>query len=42
MRLKDSLILNLDKLQGEQSLVVAAFGHKVMMKFAFFAVPQQV
>jgi len=41
MRLKDSLILNLDKLQGEQTLVVAAFGRKVTMKFALFAVPQQ-
>ena len=41
MRLKDSQILNLDKLQGEQTLVVAAFGRKVTMKFALFAVPQQ-
>jgi type VI secretion system protein ImpJ len=41
MRLKDSLILNLDKLQGEQNLVVSAFGRKTSMKFALFAVPQK-
>lgn len=40
MRLKDSLIANLDRLQGEQTLVVTAFGRKVALKFALFAVPQ--
>ena len=42
MRLKDSLILNFDRLQGEQELVVSAFGRKVPLRFALFAVPQQV
>jgi type VI secretion system protein ImpJ len=41
MRLKDSLILNLDKLQGEQNLVVFAFGRKTTIKFALFAVQQK-
>jgi len=41
MRLKDSLILNLDKLQGEQTLVVSASGRKTPMKFSLFAVPQK-
>lgn len=41
MRLKDSLILNLDKLQGEQELVVSAAGRKVPLRFALFAVPLQ-
>lgn len=41
MRLKDSLILNLDKLQGEQELVVSAGPRKVPVRFALFAVPLQ-
>jgi len=41
MRLKDSLILNLDRLQGEQNLVVSASGRKTTVKFALFAVPQK-
>ncbi len=41
MRLKDSLIGNLDRLQGQQTLVVAAFGRKIALKFALFAVPVQ-
>lgn len=39
MRLKDSLILNLDRLQGEQQLVVSALGKKVSLQFALFAIP---
>lgn len=39
MRLKDSLILNLDRLQGTQELIVQAFGKKAVLKFALFAVP---
>ena len=41
MRLKDSLIANLDRLQGQQTMVVAAFGRKIALKFALFAVPVQ-
>ncbi|MCC6508918.1 MAG: type VI secretion system baseplate subunit TssK, partial [Pirellulaceae bacterium] len=41
MRLKDSLIANLDRLQGQQTLVVSAFGRKIALKFALFAVPNQ-
>ena len=39
MRLKDSLIANLDRLQGQQTLVVSALGRKISLKFALFAVP---
>lgn len=39
MRLKDSLILNLDRLQGEQQMVVSALGKKVALQFALFAIP---
>ena len=39
MRLRDSLILNLDRLQGEQQLVVSALGKKVALQFALFAIP---
>jgi type VI secretion system protein ImpJ len=42
MRLKDSLIMNLDRLQGEQNLVVSAFGRKNSLKFALFAVPHRL
>ncbi|MCU0715302.1 MAG: type VI secretion system baseplate subunit TssK [Pirellula sp.] len=41
IRLKDSLIANLDRLQGQQTLVVVAFGRKIALKFALFAVPAQ-
>jgi type VI secretion system protein ImpJ len=41
IRLKDSLIANLDRLQGQQTLVVAALGRKIALKFALFAVPVQ-
>ncbi|MAD80372.1 MAG: type VI secretion system baseplate subunit TssK [Planctomycetaceae bacterium] len=41
MRLKDSLILNKDRLQGEQEMVVAARGRKVELQFALFAIPQR-
>ena len=39
MRLKDSLIVNLDRLQGERQLVVRAGGRQVTLEFALFAVP---
>lgn len=39
MRLKDSLILNHDRLQGETQLVVSAHGKRVPLQFALFAVP---
>lgn len=41
IRLKDSSIANLDRLQGQQTLVVAAMGRKIPLKFALFAVPVQ-
>jgi type VI secretion system protein ImpJ len=41
MRLKDSLIVNLNRLQGERQLVVSARGGRVPMEFALFAVPVQ-
>jgi type VI secretion system protein ImpJ len=39
MRLRDSLILNQDRLQGERQLVVSARGRRVALEFALFAVP---
>jgi type VI secretion system protein ImpJ len=39
MRLKDSLILNRDKLQGEKEIIVAALDRKVKLQFALFAIP---
>jgi type VI secretion system protein ImpJ len=39
MRLKDSLILNKDRLQGESRMVVSYKGRKVPLEFALFAVP---
>ena len=39
LRLKDSLILNQDRLQGETQLVVSARGRRVPLQFALFAVP---
>ena len=41
IRLKDSLIMNLENLQGERQLVVSAFGRRVPLQFALFAVPQE-
>ncbi|MDB4650602.1 type VI secretion system baseplate subunit TssK [Pirellulaceae bacterium] len=41
MRLKDSLILNSERLQGEQTLIVSAFGRKVPLQIALFAIPDQ-
>lgn len=39
MRLKDSLIVNRDSLQGERKLVVSVGGKQVPLQFALFAVP---
>jgi len=41
MRLKDSLIVNLDRLQGERQLIVSTHGKNVPLQFALFAVPVQ-
>jgi len=41
MRLKDSLIINRDRLQGQQEIVVQAFGRTTKLQFALFAVPDQ-
>ncbi|TWU23422.1 hypothetical protein Pla52o_29580 [Novipirellula galeiformis] len=40
MRLKEALIVNRDRLQGERNLVVTAFGRTVTLQFALFSVPQ--
>lgn len=42
MRLRDSLIVNLDKLQGERTLVISARGKTVALQFALFAVPSKL
>lgn len=42
MRLKDSLITNLDRLQGERSLVISNRGKSVTLQFALFAVPNRL
>jgi hypothetical protein len=39
MRLKDALIVNRDRLQGERQLVVAHRGKRAALQFALFAVP---
>lgn len=39
MRLKDTLIVNADRLQGERRLSVSLRGKKVTLQFALFAVP---
>ncbi|HEX4128854.1 MAG TPA: type VI secretion system baseplate subunit TssK [Pirellulales bacterium] len=39
MRLKDSLIVNRDKLSGERKLIVSLRGRQVVLQFALFAVP---
>lgn len=41
MRLKDSLIQNKDKLQGERDIHVSAMGKKVNLQFALFAIPHR-
>lgn len=40
MRFKESLIHNLDALQGERKLVVAARNRQAILQFALFAVPK--
>ncbi|MBW3598204.1 MAG: type VI secretion system baseplate subunit TssK [Planctomycetes bacterium] len=42
IRLRDSLIANLDRLQGERRLVVSARGRTVELQFALFAVPTRL
>ena len=39
MRLRDTLIVNRDRLQGERKLVVALRGKRAELQFALFAVP---
>jgi hypothetical protein len=39
MRLQEKLIQNLDTLQGQRKLVVAAGGKRAALEFALFAVP---
>lgn len=41
MRLKDALIMNQDRLQGERRLSVNALGKRATLQFALFAVPQR-
>lgn len=41
LRLKDSLIMNLDRLQGERTIVVSARGKRATLQFALFAVPRE-
>jgi type VI secretion system protein ImpJ len=41
MRLKDSLIVNRNELQGERKLVVSNRGKQVALQFALFAVPNK-
>lgn len=41
LRLQDSLIMNLDRLQGERSIVVSARGKRATLQFALFAVPRE-
>jgi type VI secretion system protein ImpJ len=42
MRLKDSLIVNLDRLQGERQMVISNRGRNIPLQFALFAVPAKV
>jgi len=39
MRFRESLILNLDRLQGERQIVVSSAGRQITLEFALFAVP---
>lgn len=41
MRLKDTLIQNKDRLQGEREINVAAAGRKANLQFALFAIPHR-
>jgi type VI secretion system protein ImpJ len=41
MRLRDSLITNLDQLQGKQQLVISNRGRNFPLQFALFAVPMK-
>ena len=41
MRLKDTLIQNKDRLQGEREIYVAAAGRKANLQFALFAIPHR-
>jgi type VI secretion system protein ImpJ len=41
MRLRDSLITNLDQLQGKQQLVISNRGRNYPLQFALFAVPMR-
>ena len=41
VRLKDSLIMNHDRLQGERQLVVNYQGRSAPLQFALFAVPTE-
>ncbi|MEN1678595.1 MAG: type VI secretion system baseplate subunit TssK [Planctomycetota bacterium] len=41
MRLKDSLIQNKDRLQGERNIDLTTFGKKVTLQFALFAIPHR-
>lgn len=41
MRLKDSLIMNFDQLQGQRTLDVSVRGKRASVEFALFAVPRQ-
>lgn len=41
MRLKDSLIQNKDRLQGEREINVSAMGKKISLQFALFAIPHR-
>lgn len=40
MRLKDSMIFNRDRLQGQRQLIVSASGKQTPLEFALFAVPK--
>jgi type VI secretion system protein ImpJ len=39
LRLRDSLIMNLDRLQGERSIAISSRGKRATLQFALFAVP---
>ena len=41
MRLKDSLIQNKDRLQGERDIHVAAMGRNISLQIALFAIPHR-
>jgi type VI secretion system protein ImpJ len=42
MRLRDSLITNLDRLQGERQLVISNRGRSYPLQFALYAVPTRI